>query len=143
MTTPAGSSLAACRNYFVASTTHLATLDAQQRTQHRADSGGTGTVETPEDLLPQAIGWTLHEHGPRYFDSQLGGRHAAALTGTLRTLAGTPPTGCCADPHRNGNCYDCEGLVASARSDEPALLFDFALVVLGWPTPGDASGPEW
>ena len=38
-------------------------------------------------------------------------------------------------------CYDCGALAATTSSEDPALLFDFALTVLGWATPGDVSAP--
>ena len=97
---------------------------------------------TPEDLLPRAIGWTLREHGPNCFRHQLHARDAEALTRALRTVAGTPPTGCCSIPRANEDCYDCGALPATTQSEDPALLFDFALTVLGWATPGgDESTP--
>jgi hypothetical protein len=141
MTAPACISLAACRDHFVASTTHLAALDAQLRTEHRPDSEGARTVDTPDDLLPQAIGWMLREHSPRFFHHRLCVRDATALTRTLRTLAGTPPTGCCSVLGLEEGCYDCGALPATTSSEDPALLFDFALTVLGWATPGDVSAP--
>lgn len=141
MTAPAGTSLAACRDHFVASTTHLAALDAQLRAEHRPDSEGARTPYTPDDLLPQAIGWMLREHSPRYFHQRLCVRDATALTRTLRALAGTPPTGCCGALGLKEVCYDCGALAAMSSSGDPALLFDFALTVLGWAAPGDVSAP--
>jgi hypothetical protein len=142
MTAPAGTSLAACRAHFVARTLHLAALDAQLRTQHSPDSDSPHTVCTPEDLLPRALGWTLREHGPRCFHHRLRARDAEALTRALRTVAGTPPTGCCGVPRADEGCYDCVALLATTGSEDPALLFDFALTVLGWAAPGgDESAP--
>ena len=141
MPAPASISLAACRDHFVASTTHLAALDAQLRTEHRTASEGARSACTPDDLLPQAIGWMLREHSPRYFHQRLRARDATALTRTLRALAGTPPTGCCGALGLTEGCYDCGALLATSSSEDPALLFDFALTVLGWATPGDVSAP--
>jgi hypothetical protein len=142
MTAPAGTSLAACRAHFVARTLHLAALDAQLRTQHSPDSDSPHTVCTPEDLLPRAIGWMLREHGPRCFHRRLSARDAEALTRALRMVAGTPSTGCCGDRRADEGCYECGALSAGTRSEDPALLFDFALTVLGWAAPGgDESAP--
>jgi hypothetical protein len=141
MTAPAATSLAACRDHFVASTTHLAVLDAQLRAEHRPDSEGARSACTPDDLLPQAIGWMLREHSPRFFHQRLCARDATALTRTLRALADTPPTGCCGALGQKEGCYDCGALAATTSSEDPALLFDFALTVLGWATPGDVSAP--
>ena len=137
MTAPDGTGLAACRDHFVANTTHLAALDAQLRTEHRPDSGGARAACTPDDQLPQAIGWMLREHSPRFFHQRLRACDSVALTRTLRTLAGTPPTGCCGVVGRAEDCYDCGALPATTSSEAPALLFDFALPVLGWAAPGD------
>jgi hypothetical protein len=136
---PSRAGLAACRDHFVASTTHLAALDARLRTERSTAPEGARSAWTPEDLLPRAIGWTLREHGPRYFRDRLRAHDAAALTRTLRTVAGTPPAGCCGEAGANDGCYDCGALSATARSEDPALLFDLALTVLGWVTPGGGS----
>ncbi len=63
------------------------------------------------------------------------------LTRTLRALADTPPTGCCGALGQKEGCYDCGALAATTSSEDPALLFDFAVTVLGWVTPGDVSAP--
>ena len=140
MTAPREIALAACRDHFARSVTHLAALDAGLRIQRTPESAGTSIARTPEDVVPQAIGWALREHGPRYFSHLLPAGDAAALTRMLREVAGTPPTGCCGVADQDA-CYDCAALPAGTGATDPELLFDFALAVLGWRTPG-GSRPE-
>jgi hypothetical protein len=140
MTAPRATSLAACRDYFARSVTQLAALDAGLPTRRSPTSAGTPVARTPEDVVPQAIGGALREHGPGYFSRRLSTGDAAALTRMLREAAGTPPTGCCGVAGQNA-CYDCAALPAGTGATDPELLFDFALAVLGWRTPG-GSRPE-
>ena len=85
--------------------------------------------------------WVEHGRAGEPYSNRLCARDATALTRTLRALAGTSPTGCCGGRGLAEGCYDCGALVATTSSEDPALLFDFALIVLGWATPGDVSAP--